>query len=187
MLSLQHNHHASCGQVLVQSVGDLLRQSLLKLRAAREDIDGSRQLGKPRHATLMRQVRHVCLAPERKQVVLARAVEGDPADHHRLMRLVLELRLKMPRSTVGQSRKDIPVGSRNPSRRLLQAVTIRVFSDGQKDFADRPLDPRNVDARCPRGPCRLRLTWKRPRPAPARTPVRELLIFSFVIRQAQRS
>ena len=77
--------------------------------------------------------------------MFAGAAEVDPADYHKLVRLVLEFGLKMPASVVGQPGKYVAIRSRDTAGRFPQAVPIRVLADGTQNLTDRPFDPGQVD------------------------------------------
>ncbi len=68
---------------LLQRVGDLERQLLLNLQAAREHVDDARHLGEPQHLAV-RNVPHVGLTDERQHVVLAHGVQLDVLHHDHL-------------------------------------------------------------------------------------------------------
>ena len=68
-------------QRLVDGVGDLRRQALLRLQAAGEDVDDAGELRQPDDA-LRRVVGDVRLADERHHVVLAMRLERDVAHEH---------------------------------------------------------------------------------------------------------
>jgi hypothetical protein len=46
-----------------------------------------------------------------------------------------------------ETRKQLGIHSRHASRRFEQPFAIRILADGGKNFADGPLDPRQIDGR----------------------------------------
>src|SRR5712692_9221615 len=77
------DHHADAAGVehLHERIGHLVGEALLYLQPAREHLDHARDLGKA-HEPTVREIRHVRLAEERQQVVLAQRVDLDVAHAH---------------------------------------------------------------------------------------------------------
>ena len=85
VLRLEHDADAARRQMRLQPVGDLLRQALLHLQVAREQVDDPGQLRKA-DDPVAGQVADVRDAGERQQVVLAQRVERDRAGRRRARR-----------------------------------------------------------------------------------------------------
>ena len=68
----------------VEGVGDLRREPLLHLQAARERVDEAGELRDADHA-IARQVADVHLPADRRHVVLAERLEADVAQDHDLV------------------------------------------------------------------------------------------------------
>ena len=83
MRALHDDGDAERRDLLLDHLGDLMREPLLHLQPAREHVDETRNLAEADHP-LLRDVGDVAFAEERQQVVLAQAVEVDVLDDHHL-------------------------------------------------------------------------------------------------------
>ncbi len=91
MVCFEHDTNTLRMDRIFDSFGDLLREALLHLQTARENVDDARNLAEADHLV----VRHVCdvrLAEERNEVMLALRVELDVFDDHHLVVIDVEER-----------------------------------------------------------------------------------------------
>ena len=71
MLRFDDNHHAQGLQSFVKSVGDFRSQTLLYLKASREDFGEAREFREADYPPALRDVCDVAFADERREMVLA--------------------------------------------------------------------------------------------------------------------
>lgn len=79
--------------------------------------------------------------------MFARAAEVNPADRHKLVRLVLKFGLEMSSSIVGQAGKCVAVRSRDTAGCFPQTIPIRVLADREQNLADRSFNALQVHGR----------------------------------------
>ena len=84
VLGLDHDAHALRRELALKPAGDLGREALLNLQAARVQLDDPAELGQPQDP-VPREVAEMGDAVEGKHVVLAERVEGDVASDHELV------------------------------------------------------------------------------------------------------
>src|SRR6478735_8594841 len=148
VLALDDDDRAARLQVLDERVGDLGRQALLDLGAAREHLDEARELGEPGDPAVdVGDVADVRDAVERHEVVLARRVHLDVLDEHHLLVTEVERRREDVGRLLAQPREDLAVGARDARRRLAQALAVRVLADGEQQLAHGGLGPVGVVGR----------------------------------------
>ena len=112
---LGHDRDAQGLDLVEQRAGDLIRQPLLHLQAARIDVDQPGDLAEA-HDLPIRNVRDVALAEKRQQMVLAEAVEVDVLDDHHLVIIDGEQGVVEHRVHVGT------VAARQKAHRLLDPL-----------------------------------------------------------------
>src|SRR3984885_956126 len=77
--------------------------------------------------------------------MLASRVQLDIADQHHLVVIGVKDGRQHVRRVHAQPGELLGIGPRDPGRRIAQSVPVRVLSDGEQDFPDRALDPRQVE------------------------------------------
>lgn len=146
MFGFEHNADAARRQVRIESIGNLLGETLLQLRPTREHIDRARQFRQAHDASVAGQICDMRLAEKGQQVMLTHAAEIDPADQDELVGFVLKSAPEVSPGIVRKSAQQVAKRSSDATRRIPQAFTLRVLTDSMKYLADRPLDSCEVDA-----------------------------------------
>ena len=82
-----------------------------------------------------------------QQVVLAKGVELDIAKQHDFVIVLVKDRFEMALGIVLQSRHQLAIGAGDTVGCFEKSLAVRVFADGDQDFANGPLDPRDIDLR----------------------------------------
>src|SRR5690242_10026491 len=141
VLALQQDEHALRPQHLDHRVGDLRREPLLHLRSAGVALDQAGELRQTRDpAVVAGDVRHVRHAVERHQMVLARRVEGDVADHHHLVVTGLERDGEVLCRVLAEPDEDLLVHARHATGRGPQTVAVGILTDRHQDLPHRAGD-----------------------------------------------
>ena len=145
---LDHHRHALGIQHLLDRVGDLRGQALLDLQPLGEDLDHPRELRDADHP-LVGDIADPGAPDDRRDVMLAMALEGDAAQHDHLVIAVdlgegLAQHLLRILVVAGEIFAE---GAPQPVRRLAQAVAVGVLADPLQHRAERVLDLRVADIR----------------------------------------
>src|SRR6516165_3184844 len=145
VLSLDGDTHAVCFDRLHDEVRNLIGEALLNLQASRIHVLHARQLADAKDAPLG-NVANVAATKERKEVMLAKAVELDvPGDHHVVGLLgedgLVDRLLGIGAVTRGQKPERLSY----PQRRLNEPLAIRILADFRKQFPHQPRDFFMVD------------------------------------------
>ena len=85
----------------------------------------------------------MCLAVERKEVMLAHRVERDVADQDHLVVIRGEC-LDVFSDITMQSREDFSIHAGNAVRRLLKSFSVRILADSDQDLSYSTLDTREI-------------------------------------------
>src|SRR5208337_2168287 len=141
-------------QHLLDGVGNLRRQALLDLQAFGEDLDHAGELRDPDDPAV-RKVADPHPADDRRDVMLAMALERDAAQHDHLV-----VALDFGEGLAQHLRRILVVTAKilaerpyQPVRRFAQAVAVGVFADPSDDRAERLLGrgvADRLDAACRR-------------------------------------
>ena len=140
MLGLDHDDHPAGIQLLHQGFGDLAGEPLLNLGPLGVQVHQPgdlRQAGDP--AVLAGDVADVGHPVERHQVMLAGGIERDLLDDHHLVVILVEHGVQDALGLGVEPGEHLAVGARDAGRRVLQALSIRVFADRVEQLADRGL------------------------------------------------
>lgn len=145
MLGLHHHQYSEGIEPIVEAIGDLCGETLLHLGPTRESLYESGQLRQTGDPPLG-HVRHVCLAVEGDEVVLAHRVERDLAHHHDLLVVLFseEGVDHLPRIEMDPS-KYLLVETGDPGWGLHKSFPERVFAEGFDDLPHRLFDSAGVD------------------------------------------
>jgi uncharacterized protein YukE len=101
----------------------------------RQNVHHPRQLADA-DDTAFRHVTDVRLTVERQKVVLAQGVEGDAAQDHHLLVLLLEPAVQRLQRVLVQPRKQLGVHSADALRRLEQTLACAILADRRDYLAD---------------------------------------------------
>ena len=151
MARLDDHRDALRAKHLVETVGDLARQALLKLEPPGKGVDEPRELRDSDHAGAG-SIGDVDMAGDRREMVLAGRHQRDRAEQDRLL---IAVRLgKGPAKQLpgidAIARKPFAIGARDPGRRLAQALAVGIIPRGGDEGSDRRFDlgsarPRRLD------------------------------------------
>src|SRR5947209_10448009 len=146
VLGLDDDKDAPRFQRVVDLVGDLGGEPLLYLRASCVGLDEPDQLRQARDApVLVGDVGDMCLAEERREVVLAGRRDRDVLDHDHLVVTGLEGDGEVLVGRVVQTAEDLLVHVRDALGRAAQSVAVGFLADRLEDLADGLLDAALVD------------------------------------------
>ena len=130
-------------------ISDLGGETLLHLRAARENIDKACQFRKPGDLTgRIGDIADVGDSVERQQVVFAGAVELNVLDDHEFFVTHIEYRRQDILGILSQTTEHLCVASRHTLRGLAQSIAVGVFPYGDQQLTDRSGDGVSVVLPC---------------------------------------
>jgi hypothetical protein len=148
---IDHHRDAARLQHLLQGVGDLRRHLLLDLQPLGIAVEQPRQLADPDHA-MVRQIGDVRAADDRRQVMLAMALEAHVPEHDHLVVAVglLESALEDRMRLLVVAAEELAPGAHHAVGRAEQAFARRVVAGPADQRTHRLLrlgDARALDAR----------------------------------------
>src|SRR5216117_247712 len=140
MVSLDDHTHTTRLQHLHQGIGHLVGEALLHLQPAGKHLDHAGNL-RQAHEPAVRQVRHVRLAEERQQVMLAQRVDLDVAHADEIL---VPLPIQRVTDDVGDGHVVAtrePLERRlHPGRSLAQALADGIFTELHEHLAHQRLE-----------------------------------------------
>src|SRR5580704_16896784 len=140
MRGLDHDGDPARFQDLLDRVGDLRGEPLLDLQPLGEDLDHARQLGDTHHP-FVGNIADPHPADDRRDMVLAMALEGDAAQHDHLV-VAVDLAEGLAKNLVRVfivAGEIFAIGAHEAIGRLDQAVAIGVLANPLQDGAERVL------------------------------------------------
>ena len=129
MLRLHNNHDTLRMQSLLNSLTDLLRQSLLQLKAMTEHVHHTRYLAQPRDLSVG-NIRHMHATIERQHVMLTERVEVDVLyDNHLITAFLVEnSTTKNAHSILLVTARQVKHGPGHTQWSTLQTLTLRILT-----------------------------------------------------------
>lgn len=149
MSRVENDENAARSETILERLGDLLGESLLKLGTRGKSFNHTRYLAKS-HDSSGRDIPNMRNSGEREQVVFAHRAEVDVAQKHEfthLLRREIELGgvRQVSQRIDPEAVEEVGVGFGDAGRRGREARARRILANCGEDLGDGSLDAPSVD------------------------------------------